>query len=312
MKKSLASLLNENRIALERDLSRSDDTRKAIVEVDQCIDRVQTDYSLELTVHQIPVAASMLHVVRSTLGSLEATCAEVWERPTKLSSRPPRTAGRPEGLLAAKAGQLLLAAALIMTLISSQSWTGLVLATLLVGSETLVQLRTCWPGVWFSSLLRGRGAEAVATADLGQSTTERRGVVRVIPRELVNCLEKTLSVIDDVVDQAPPPPAPSPQAREIEKQFPDVIDLFYELLGARSLNDDAGLRRLLGGRLAQVLRQAGIDVVCYPPPTGRSAEQLFELQQSNEPEVNPHMLMYPALAREDRVVRKGRVLVPVA
>ena len=119
-----------------------------------------------------------------------------------------------------------------------------------------------------------------------------------------------MAVIDDAVEQAQLDPVPTPQPREIEQQFPEVIDLFHELLGARSLNDDAGLRKLVGARLTQVLRKAGIDVVSYPPPPERSAQGLFELQASSEPHINPHVVMYPALVRQALVVREGRVLVP--
>jgi hypothetical protein len=310
MKNSLTLLLSESRLVLERDLANADDTRKAVAAANEHVDQIQADYTRELTVHQFQVAASMLQVVRMTLACVEATYADIWEKRTKVSSKVLGSSGRPDGLFAAKIGQLLLAATLIMALISSHSWTGLVLAVFLVGSESLVLIRFGSTEAWFSWLPRGRRAETLAAADVGESTAGRRGVVRVVPRELVNRLEETFAVIEDVVNPALTEPMPTPQAREIEKQFPEIIDLFHELLGARSLNDDAGLRKLVGGRLTQVLRQAGIDVVCYPPPPGRPAERLFELQESNEPDVIPHVLMYPALAREDRVVRKGRVLIP--
>ena len=157
MKKSLTLLLNENRLALEGDLAQVDDTRKAVAEANKYIDRIQADYTDELTVHQLAVAASMLQVVRNTLSSLVATYAEVWEKPAKLS---PRAGRQVAGFLVAKATQVLIAAALIMALIWSQSWTGVVLAALLVGSETLVQIRTFQPGAWFPTPLGRRRAKA--------------------------------------------------------------------------------------------------------------------------------------------------------
>ena len=308
MKKSLESLLDEDRLALEVDLARSDNTRKAVAEINLHIDQMQADYLDELTVHQVPVAASMLQVARSILSSLEATRAEVWEKPANQSSSPLTTAGIGDGLLAAKTVQLLSAVALIMTLFSSQSWTALVLASVLVGAGAFVRIQGVQPGASFPRLLLGRRAKYFGA---GEETVDRLGVVRVVPQGITDCLRETFAAIDAVVDHTLPPAISTPKALTIEKEFPDVIDLFYELLSAKCLNDDAGLRKLVEGRLTQVLRQVGIDVLCYPPPVGRSAERLFELQSSNDPEVSPHLLMYPALAREDRVVAQGSRIGPV-
>ena len=311
MKKTLTLLLSENRLLLEADLGRAEDARQSVTEANKYIDQIQLEYCRHLTVHQLPVAASMLQVVRTTLSSLDATRGEVWENPAKQSSGVPRGAGRAEGLLAAKGGQLLLAAALIVTLISSHSWTAFILAALLVASEALVQLRARRPGTWFRKLLGLRKTETSTIADAREAGPERRSVVRVDPRKFGDCLEDVFAVIDVVVEQAIPDPPPAPQSREIEQQFPEVVDLFYELLGASSLKDDDGLRKLVGGRLLQVLRREGIDVICYPPPPERAAERLYELQETSDPDVRPHLVMYPALVRDTHVVREGRVLVPV-
>jgi hypothetical protein len=132
--------------------------------------------------------------------------------------------------------------------------------------------------------------------------------VRVDSKVLVDQLVEAFDAVDYAMsdltvgesDMAPLP-------TEIEA-FPEVLE-FCQNLMSESLFENAELALRRSKELPRILRNLGLQVEMYRPGDERRFEK-FDWEPSIDPNIKDYLTQVPALLKGDKVIRRGRVIVP--
>lgn len=290
----LLTLFGQERNSLATEIDKATSLDQVVKVVHTQLDNLERSYLGELNVVQIRLASVFLETLRQSIAAIAAA----YETPvsTPPVANPPTQPSSNRVIL--KGLQGLISVGILGSLVSLTprvpgAWMAILLMTVLVGVEVVLQLDT-----------RDRPSLPPPL----QLPPTSRPVVRVDSRVLLDNLADALQTIDEAVDRVKDMNK-AIDASGIE-ELPELLNLIQRLMGASFLNKPQ-MAIEVAKLLPQVLREQGIRAEIYQPDLRDSNRSYFDFEPSIDRSAKEILTVAPALVKGDRVILKGRVIEPV-
>ncbi|WP_414752849.1 hypothetical protein [Anabaena sp. CCY 9910] len=290
--KTITSLFSEESNQLQTEINNLSNIEDVVKLVQNELDNLERIYISELNITQVRLAAFFLDVLRQsipTLAAVEIAQIEAAEHQqiTNLAftSSPNR--------LILKVLKVLLYAGILcwlfyLTNTTPGAWMGILLASVLLGLEVVLQLDK-------------NGSSLPEVREL------TKPILKVDSTILLAQLSDALNTIDLVVARF----ADSDKAKDERnmEELPELLNFLQRLMGASSLNKPQMVMELTK-LLPQVLMSQGIRAQIYQAKEPDSDRTYFDFEPSIDPDNQDYVTITPALLRGDRLLRRGRVIEP--
>ncbi|TFI52066.1 hypothetical protein BLD44_023105 [Mastigocladus laminosus UU774] len=296
--KKLFTLFNEERHQLQTEIDKVTNVEQVVKLVQNRIDHLEKIYIGELNMAQVRSAAFFLDALRQSLATLTAAnqiqvtipeSKQVTSQITKLS---------PNRLILKLLKTLLyigiLAWLFYLTETSPGAWMAILLASVLIGLEVVLQL---------DKDQQENNSNSAELKELPQS------VLKIDSKILLDNLGDALNTIDLAVARVEQGNQ-SLDDRTIE-ELPELLNFLQRLIGASFL-DKPQMMLELTKLLPQILMEQGIRTQIYQPKDPHSDREYFDFEPSIDPETKDFVTITPALLKGDRLLRRGRVIEPAS
>lgn len=290
----LLTLFGKERNALQAEIDKATSLGQVVKVVQSQIDNLERVYLGELNVVQIRLASVFLETLRQSIAAIAAA----YETPANAPSLvDPPTQPSPNRLIL-KGVQGLICLGILGSLVSLTprvpgAWMAILLMTVLVGVEVVLQLET---------------RDRAKTSPPLQLPPTSLPVVRIDSKVLLDNLADALQTIDEAIDRAKETNK-AIDASGIE-ELPELLNLIQRLMGASFLNRPQ-MAIEVAKLLPQVLREQGIRAEIYRPDASESDRNYFDFEPSIDRSAKDSVTVTPALLKGDRVILKGRVIEPI-
>ncbi|TBR58975.1 hypothetical protein B4U84_24215 [Westiellopsis prolifica IICB1] len=296
--KKLFTLFNEERHQLQTEIDKVTNVEQVVKLVQNRIDHLEKIYIGELNMAQVRSAAFFLDALRQSLATLTAAnqiqvtipeSKQVTSQITKLS---------PNRLILKLLKTLLyigiLAWLFYLTETSPGAWMAILLASVLIGLEIVLQL---------DKDQQENNSNSAELRELPQS------VLKIDSKILLDNLGDALNTIDLAVARVEQGNQ-SLDDRAIE-ELPELLNFLQRLIGASFL-DKPQMMLELTKLLPQILMEQGIRTQIYQPKDPHSDHEYFDFEPSIDPDTKDFVTITPALLKGDRLLRRGRVIEPAS
>ncbi len=296
--KKLFTLFNEERHQLQTEIDKVTNVEQVVKLVQNRIDHLEKIYIGELNMAQVRSAAFFLDALRQSLATLTAAnqiqvtipeSKQVTSQITKLS---------PNRLILKLLKTLLyigiLAWLFYLTETSPGAWMAILLASVLIGLEIVLQL---------DKDQQENNSNSAELRELPQS------VLKIDSKILLDNLGDALNTIDLAVARVEQGNQ-SLDDRAIE-ELPELLNFLQRLIGASFL-DKPQMMLELTKLLPQILMEQGIRTQIYQPKDPHSDREYFDFEPSIDPDTKDFVTITPALLKGDRLLRRGRVIEPAS
>ncbi len=294
--KTLFTLFSKERTELETEIDQASSPEQVVKLVQSRLDGLEKSYIGKLNVAQVRLASLFLETLRQSVGTLTAANeAKISERePQQVSNQSKRL---PSNSLILKVLQGLISLSILGSLFSLTqtapgAWMPILLVTVLVGLEAVLQLDK-------------RNQEN--RSDSNQLGEASQPIVQIDSKVLLDNLAEALSMIDLAVASAEQVKKPL-DSNGIEEQ-PELLSLIQRLMGASFLGKSQ-MALELTKLLPQILMEQGIRVQIYRPDDKSSGREYFDFEPSIDRSAKDYVTITPALLKSDRLLRRGRVIEP--
>ncbi len=296
--KTLFTLFSKERSELETEIAKATNPEQVVKLVQNRLDNLEKSYIGGLSVAQVRLASFFLDTLRQSIGTLTAA------NETKLVEAEPQQAanqatGFPSNSLILKVLQGLIGISILGSLFSLTqdapgAWMAILLVTVLVGLEVVLQLD------------KGKQDKSSASPHPVEAL---QPIVQVDSKVLLDNLADALSTIDLAVASA----------QEVKKtldasgieELPELLNVVQRLMGASFL-EKPQMALELTKLLPQILREQGIRVQLYRPDEEPSGREYFDFEPNIDRTVKDYVTITPALFKGDRLLRRGRVIEPTS
>ncbi|MBD0346268.1 MAG: hypothetical protein ICV63_15890, partial [Coleofasciculus sp. Co-bin14] len=188
-----------------------------------------------------------------------------------------------------------------LTRTSPGAWMDILLVSLLVGLEVVSQLDK-------RDYAKGsNGAFRANSSDSPQLGEASQPIVQIDSQVLLDNLAEALSTIDLAVASAQE--AKKPIDSSGIEEVPELLNLVQRLMGASFLQKPQ-MALELTKLLPQILMEQGIRVQIYQPDDAQNYREYFDFEPSIDPSAQDYVTITPALLKDDRLLRRGRVIEP--
>lgn len=296
--KTLFTLFSKQRSELQTEIDKATSPEQVVKLVQSQLDNLEKSYICELSVAQVRLASFFLDTLRQSIGTLTAA------NETKLLESEPQQVAKqatrfPSNSLILKVLQGLLSISILGSLFSLTqdtpgAWMAILLVTVLVGLEVVLQLDKD------RQENRSNSPETVEPPQL---------IVQVDSQVLLDNLADALNTIDLAVTSAQEVKKPL-NASGIE-ELPELLNLVQRLMGASFLEKPL-MALELTKLLPQILREQGIRSQIYRPDEEPSYREYFDFEPSIDRSSKEYVTLTPALLKGDRLLRRGRVIEPAS
>jgi hypothetical protein len=291
--KTISALFSEQRQLLQTDIDNTTSVEQVVKLVQSRLDNLERIYISELNLTQVRLATFFLDMLRQSIATLAAA---------NQSQVPPNEQKQIPNLDLAKFSPNRL----ILKLLKALIYVGI------LGS--LFSLTKINPGAWMAILLTSLllGLEIVLQLDKNNSSTSEvlelpQPVLRVDSNILLDNLADALNTIDLAVARFEEGNK-SEDDRTIE-ELPELLNFLQRLMGASFL-DQPQMAIALAKLLPQILMSQGIRAQIYQPQASQSERDYFDFEPSIDPSTKDYVTITPALLKGDRLLRRGRVIEP--
>ncbi|MBD2439715.1 hypothetical protein [Nostoc sp. FACHB-110] len=290
--KTISALFSEERQQLQTEIDHSISVEQVVKLVQSRLDNLERAYISELNLTQVRLAAFILDMLRQSIATLAAANqSSVTSQQQKPISDLDLAKFSPNRLILKSLKALIyvgiLGSLFSLTKINASAWMAILLTSLLIGLEIVLQLDKNHP--------------ATELLELPQP------VLRVDSKILLDNLADALHTIDLAVARF----AEGNQAeddRTIE-ELPELLNFLQRLMGASYL-DQPQMAIALAKMLPQILMSQGIQAQIYQPQAALSGREYFDFEPSIDPDTQDYVTITPALIKGDRLLRRGRVIEP--
>ncbi len=300
MMKTLFTLFTKERSELQTEIEKARNPEQIVQLVQNRLDNLEKNYIGGLSVAQVRLASLFLDTLRQSIGTLTAA------NETKVLSPPSQQAKRfsPKSTIL-KVLQGLICLGILdslfsLTRTSPGAWMDILLVSLLVGLEVVSQLDK-------RDAKGSNGADRANSSDSPQLGEASQPIVQIDSQVLLDNLAEALSTIDIAVASAQETKKPI-DSTGIE-QVPELLNLVQRLMGASFLQKPQ-MALELTKLLPQILREQGIRVQIYQPDDAQNYREYFDFEPSIDPSAQDYVTITPALLKDDRLLRRGRVIEP--
>jgi hypothetical protein len=296
--KTLFTLFSKERSELETEIDKATNPEQVVKLVQNRLDNLEKSYVGGLNVAQVRLASFFLDTLRQSIGTLTAA------NETKLVEPEPQqvanqATGFPSNSLILKVLQGLISISILGSLFSLTqdapgAWMAILLVTVLVGLELVLQLD------------KGKQENSSASPQLREAP---QPIVQIDSKVLLDNLADALSTIDLAVTSTQDLKKPL-DGSGIE-EVPELLNLVQRLMGASFL-EKPQMALELTKLLPQILMGQGIQAQIYRPDEERSYREYFDFEPSIDPATKEYVTITPALVKGDRLLRRGRVIEPTS
>ncbi|MBW4615141.1 MAG: hypothetical protein KME21_18090 [Desmonostoc vinosum HA7617-LM4] len=289
--KSISTLFSEERNQLQIEIDHTTSVEQIVKLVQNRLDNFERIYISELNVTQVRLAAFFLDTLRQSIATLTAANLQK-VAPTEQKQITSLVTNSPNRLILKLLKALIYIGILswlfYLTETTPGAWMGVLLASVLLGLEALLQLDKS-------------NSMSVEQLELAQS------VLRVDSRILLDNLADALNTIDLAV-------ARFTEGNKQEddrgmEELPELLNFLQRLIGASFL-DKPQMVSELAKLLPQILMSQGIRAQNYQPQDALSDRAYFDFEPSIDSSTKDYITITPALLKGDRLLRRGRVIEP--
>lgn len=292
--KTLLTLFSEERNQLETEIDKIISVEQVVKLVQNRLDNFERIYISELNVAQVRQASFFLDTLRQSIATLAAANfpqvapteqKQIINQVSKFS---------PNRLILKLLKGLIyigiLGSLFSLTKTSPFAWMAILLTSVLLGLEVVLQLEK----------------------DNSENNSSERlklpqPILRVDSKVLLDNLADALNTIDLAVARVKEENK-NEDDRGIQ-ELPELLNFIQRLIGASKL-DKPEMTIALTKLLPQILMEQGIFAQIYRPNDANSDRQHFDFEPSIDPDSKDYITITPALLKGDRLLRRGRVIEP--
>jgi hypothetical protein len=294
--KTLITLFSEERNQLQTDIDKIISVEQVVKLVQNRLDNFERIYISELNVAQVRLASFFLDTLRQSIATLAAAnFPQVAPTEQKQIINQASQFSPNRLILKALKGLIyigILSSLFSLTKTSPFAWMAILLTSVLLGLEVVLQLDKDNQENNSSELLK-----------LPQP------ILRVDSKVLLDNLADALNTIDLAVGRVKEENKYEDD-RGIE-ELPELLNFIQRLMGASKLNKPE-MTIALTKLLPQILMEQGILAHIYRPNEPDSDREYFDFEPSIDPDSKDYVTITPALLKGDRLLRRGRVIEPAS
>ncbi|MBE8999550.1 hypothetical protein IQ274_15260 [Nostoc sp. LEGE 12447] len=290
--KTISSLFNEERNQLQTDIDNTTSIEQIVKLVQNRLDNLERIYIEKLNLAQVRLASFFLDTLRQSIATLAAAnYSQVAPTEQKQFTNPSTN---------------LFSSRLILKLLKGLIYIGI------LGS--LFSLTKTTPGAWMAILLTSLllGVEVVLQLDLKNEQNSISSELLELPKPLLRVDSKVfLDHLGDALNTIDLAVARVEEWNKHEgdlaiEELPELLNFLQRLMGASKL-DKPQMAYELAKLLPQILMSQGINAQVYRSNSDRN---YFDFEPSIDPDTKEHVTLTPALLKGDRLIRRGRVIEP--
>ncbi|NEU78872.1 hypothetical protein [Nostoc sp. UIC 10630] len=290
--KTISSLFNEERNQLQTDIDNTTSIEQIVKLVQNRLDNLERIYIEKLNLAQVRLASFFLDTLRQSIATLAAAnYSQVAPTEQKQFTNPSTN---------------LFSSRLILTLLKGLIYIGI------LGS--LFSLTKTTPGAWMAILLTSLllGVEVVLQLELNNQQNSISSELLELPKPLLRVDSKVfLDHLSDALNTIDLAVARVEDGNKHEgdlaiEELPELLNFLQRLMGASKL-DKPQMAYELAKLLPQILMSQGINAQVYRSNSDRN---YFDFEPSIDPDTKEHVTLTPALLKGDRLIRRGRVIEP--
>ena len=293
--KTITSLFSEERNQLQTDIDNTTNIEEIVKLVQNRLDNLERIYIEKLNLAQVRLASFFLDALRQSIATLAAAnYSQVAPTEQKQFTNP---------------GTKLFSSRLILKLLKGLIYIGI------LGS--LFSLTKTTPGAWMAILLTSLliGVEVVLQLDLNNQQNSMSQELLELPQPILRVDSKVfLDHLGDALNTIDLAVARVEEWNKHEgdlaiEELPELLNFLQRLMGASKL-DKPQMAHELAKLLPQILMSQGINAQIYRPNDPHSDRGYFDFEPSIDPDTKDHVTLTPALLKGDRLIRRGRVIEP--
>ncbi|MBN3951343.1 MAG: hypothetical protein HWQ38_34695 [Nostoc sp. NMS7] len=294
--KTITSLFSEERKQLQTDIDNTTNIEQIVKLVQNRLDDLERIYIEKLNLGQVRLASFFLDTLRQSIATLAAT------NYLQVAPTDQRQITNP--------GTNFFANRLILKLLQGLIYIGI------LGS--LFSLTKTTPGAWMAILLASilLGLEVVLQLDLNNQQNSMSEKLLELPQPILRVDSKVfLDHLGDALNTIDLAVARVEESNKYEddlaiEELPELLNFLQRLMGASKL-DKPQMAYELAKLLPQILMSQGINAQIYRANDPHSDRGYFDFEPSIDPDTKDHVTLTPALLKGDRLIRRGRVIEPV-
>jgi len=293
--KTITSLFSEERKQLQTDIDNTTNIEQIVKLVQNRLDDLERTYIEKLNLAQVRLASFFLDTLRQSIATLAATnYLQVAPTEQRQITNPATN---------------FFANRLILKLLQGLIYIGI------LGS--LFSLTKTTPGAWMAILLASilLGLEVVLQLDLNNQQNSMSEKLLELPQPIVRVDSKVfLDHLGDALNTIDLAVARVEESNKYEddlaiEELPELLNFLQRLMGASKL-DKPQMAYELAKLLPQILMSQGINAQIYRANDPHSDRGYFDFEPSIDPDTKDHVTLTPALLKGDRLIRRGRVIEP--
>ncbi|MHC5609495.1 MAG: hypothetical protein ACYTXA_00250 [Nostoc sp.] len=293
--KTITSLFSEERKQLQTDIDNTTNIEQIVKLVQNRLDHLERIYIEKLNLAQVRLASFFLDTLRQSIATLAATnYLQVAPTEQRRITNPATN---------------FFANRLILKLLQGIIYIGI------LGS--LFSLTKTTPGAWMAILLASilLGLEVVLQLDLNNQQNSMSEKLLELPQPILRVDSKVfLDHLGDALNTIDLAVARVEESNKYEddlaiEELPELLNFLQRLMGASKL-DKPQMAYELAKLLPQILMSQGINAQIYRANDPHSDRGYFDFEPSIDPDTKDHVTLTPALLKGDRLIRRGRVIEP--
>lgn len=293
--KTITSLFSEERKQLQTDIDNTTNIEQIVKLVQNRLDHLERIYIEKLNLAQVRLASFFLDTLRQSIATLAAT------NYLQVAPTEQRQINNP--------ATNFFANRLILKLLQGLIYIGI------LGS--LFSLTKTTPGAWMAILLASilLGLEVVLQLDLNNQQNSMSEKLLELPQPILRVDSKVfLDHLGDALNTIDLAVARVEESNKYEddlaiEELPELLNFLQRLMGASKL-DKPQMAYELAKLLPQILMSQGINAQIYRANDPHSDRGYFDFEPSIDPDTKDHVTLTPALLKGDRLIRRGRVIEP--
>ncbi|MEH2324120.1 MAG: hypothetical protein V7K32_11190 [Nostoc sp.] len=293
--KTITSLFSEERNQLKTDIDNATNIEEIVKLVQNRLDNLERNYIEKLNLAQVRLASFFLDTLRQSIATLAAAnYLQIAPTEQKQFANP---------------STKLFSSRLILKLLKGLIYIGI------LGS--LFSLTKTTPGAWMAILLTSLllGVEVVLQLDSNNQQNSMSQELLELPKPMLQVDSKIfLDHLGDALNTIDLAVARVEEWNKHEgdlaiEELPELLNFLQRLMGASKL-DKPQMAHELAKLLPQILMSQGINAQIYRPNDPHSDRGYFDFEPSIDPDTKDHVTLTPALLKGDRLIRRGRVIEP--
>ena len=293
--KTISSLFSEERNQLQTEIDNTTNIEEIVKLVQNRLDNLERIYIEKLNLAQVRLASFFLDTLRQSIAAIAAAnYSQIAPTEQKQFTNPSTKFFSSRLILKLLKGLIyigILGSLFSLTKTTPSAWMAILLTSILLGVEVVLQLE----------LKNQQNSMSSELLELPKP------MLRVDSKVFLDHLGDALNTIDLAVARVEE--WNKHEGDLAIEELPELLNFLQRLMGASKL-DKPQMAYELAKLLPQILMSQGINAQIYRPNDPHSDRGYFDFEPSIDPDTKDHVTLTPALLKGDRLIRRGRVIEP--